>query len=281
MPELETTPPSPQNNSDNPEIIQDVKTTTWSLIRKKYLSASIGVILLSILIIIIHPFLPIIALAVYYFYIQNKVLAEFMKQFAAANNLEYQKNLPLSSIRGDFFKIGHSQGISNALSGIYQNHPTKLFSYRFTTGGGKNQSVHLFTIFEVTFEKTIFPRILLQSQTMRRFGEFTFGSKEKEISLEENFKPSYRLFADPGYEVETLQIFTPEVLEFLKTQAPDFTVEFAEDRMYLYDDRQISNRAQLSEFYLVAKKMLDTLGPLLNRLHDDFAALHPYYKNKK
>ncbi len=116
---------------------------------------------------------------------------------------------------------------------------------------------------------------------MMRFGaadDWSEKNKDAEINLEEQFRKKYRLYATAGYEIEVLQIFTGEMLEFLGQKGSNFSIEFAENRMYIYDDLFISKITELQAIFGLAEKILDLIGPLLDRLHDDFDALHPYYK---
>jgi hypothetical protein len=131
---------------------------------------------------------------------------------------------------------------------------------------------------EIFFEQVQFPHILLQSRTMAKYG--SSDKNIKTIELEEEFEKFYRLHAAQGYEIEIFQIFTPEALRFLKEKGMHFSIEFAENRLYVYDDKTIVNKKQLFEMYEVTRQIFDSIGPLLNRLHDDFATLHPYYGKK-
>jgi hypothetical protein len=190
----------------------------------------------------------------------------------------------MDSLRGRLMRAGASnfQFAHNCISGTYKNHPMRLFNYQFSSGG-ENNSTFPFTVMETTFEKTIFPYILLQSKTMYKYENHEIFSKTKNIriKLENDFEENFNLFTTAGYEVEVLQIFTREILQFLKDKGSKFSIEFAENRMYIYINRYILKRSELAEMYQIAQKIFDLIGPLLNRLHDDFSALHPYYKDKE
>lgn len=279
----------------NPEIqtpefktaapIESVHQAAWQLAwSPRYKKTTIWIIVISGIISIpfFNPIPLVVVCGIYFAYLHTKAEKWFFEQFADANNLNYSESAPIESVKGRLFDVGHGKEISNVVSGIHQNHPMRLYHYSYSVGGGKNQRTYNFTVFEITFEKTVFPHILLQSRTMWKYGsEDNSGEvQDIELSLEGEFSKSYRLYSTQKYEIEILQIFTHEVLQFLKQNGPELSIEFAENKMYIYDDRAISNRKQLDAMYNVAQKIFDSIGPLLNRLHDDFAALHEYYGNK-
>ena len=272
------------------DSIEHVHDAAWQLIWQKHRIITIGVVVISIIVFASPLFLTryligsslfnvsIIGLAIpalYYGYFSRRARAWFMQQFAAVNNLEYQATLALTSVKGRLFEVGHSKNIKHSVSTTYQDHPLKLFHYHYTVGHGKSSVRYKFTVAEIFFEKVEFPHILLQSRTMSKYG--AKGKNMHTISLEEEFSGLYQLHATEGYEIEIFQIFTPKVLRFLKEKGPHFSIEFADDRLYIYDDVIIANKKQLHEMYSVTQQIFDSIGPLLNRLHDDFAVLHPYY----
>ena len=272
--------------------IEHTDDVTWYLIWRKYRITTISILTVSILFFVgliliaskhhleelfFASFLfPLTILFMYYGYVRTKAKKWFMQQFAAVNNLAYQKTLPLSSVKRRLFEVGHSKSITDVVSAKYQDHLLRLFHYHYTRGYGRSSRIYYFTVAELFFEKVEFPHILLQSRTMAKYG--TKGKNMQTIPLEENFKKLYRLHATQGYEIEIFQIFTPKVLHFLKETGPHFSIEFADNRLYIYDDLTILNKKQLYEIYEVTQQIFDSIGPLLNRLHDDFAVLHPYYR---
>lgn len=104
--------------------------------------------------------------------------------------------------------------------------------------------------------------------------------RDVEVPMDEHARDAFRLFCTQGYEIEVFEIFQPHVLQFLKERGAHFSIEFAENRMHIYDDKMIRTKKELDAMHTVITELLAAIGPLLNRLHDDFAALHPYYKDK-
>jgi hypothetical protein len=270
------------------ESVESVHNVIWYLIWEKHRYLTMGFIIASIvlyLILLINfldlfvdggIFYSLVPPFLYYAYFASQAKKWFMQQFAEKNGMQYQETLQVGAMKGRLFKAGNDRKIEHVVSTRYRNHPLKLFHYSYSTGSGRNKSTHPFTVIEIIFEKVEFPHILLQSKTMKKFGAKVKG--EKSLSLEEEYNMNYNLYTVPGYEIEIFQIFTHQVLRFLKEKGEHFSIEFADDRLYIYDDLSISNKKQLQDMYEVTQRIFDSIGALLNRLHDDFAVLHPYYK---
>jgi hypothetical protein len=263
--------------------IENVRKATAVYVFKKRWPITLIIVAISILLFFIQPILPFMILLVYYAYIQSKIHTQFMQQFAATHNFNYERAGTIDMVKGRLFKVGHSHTLSHVISGAYSSHPMKLFNFNYSVGSGKSKRTYYFTVLEITFDKTIFPHILLQSTTMGKFGfsDYSGEVQDAEINLENNFSDNFKLYATKGYEIEVLQIFTKEVLEFLGQKSSKYSIEFAENRMYIYDDLIVTKNPQLNELLEVTQKIFDLIGPLCNRLEDDFRALHPYYKDKE
>ena len=261
------------------EPIKCVKSATWNLVWKDYRNWTIFIILAAFAASFFLSPLFFISLILYYIFLRRKVHKKFMMDFAAINGFDYKEKLSLDSVRGNIFNFGHSKTISHAISGNHNNQNIRLFNYQARTGHGRNQRTYFFTVFEIFFEKNDFPSIILKAK--RRWTDtFQPALKKdtKEIKIEDEFRESFNLFCADGYEIEALQVFTPQTLSFLKEKKLRFSVEMINNRLYIYKTGLVSTQEKLHELYEVAKFIINSLGPLLNRLNNDFEVLHKYYK---
>src|SRR3989344_2104055 len=274
---------NPKPGSREADIAESVSKIAWHLVARKYRYISVAVAAGAVALAFLDLRLSLAVVLVFFGIMSAKAGKFFMRYFAEANGLKYEEYARVDSATGRLFKLGHGQDISNVIHGDFSGRPMRLFNFNYTTGSSKHVRRHPFTVLEVDFEKTVFPYILLQSRMMSKHeATDSWGNdKDRTIPLEEVFQKSFSLYVTQGNETEALQIFTPGTLGFLVQNSADFSIEFAEDKMYIYDDKNISNRKELQKLYDVAWKIFELLGPLLNRLHDDFSALHPYYKDGK
>lgn len=203
-----------------------------------------------------------------------------MSHFANAHNLDYQAGGDIKSVTGRLFNLGDSQNISHVISGIYAGWPIRIFYFQYSTGSGKHRTTHYFTILEISFSNIDFPFILLQSKNMWRYGTtLNWGSSEDtKITLEPQHQDHFILYSTRGYETEALQIFTHTTLDEIKKNTNNLSIEFSKNKIYVYDDKYISNSTELESLYSVAQKILDRSGAFISRLSDDFAVLHRHYK---
>jgi hypothetical protein len=264
-------------------IIEDANNAMWRLAWHKYRKITLTILLLSLPLFFVHPFFPVLIFVPYIAYLGKLSQGYFMRQFAITNDFSYTKMASIKTVRGRVYKFGHSRELSHVVFGLYKNYPMRLFNYVCVVGYGKSKKSYRFTVCEFEFEKTIFPHILLLSKTMSRFGPADESGEVRdiEIPLEPVFADKYRLYATDGYEIEVMQIFTKEVLTLLLELGAHFSIEFSDNRVNIYDDLLISKRTKLQDLLNVAKRLLEAVGPISNRLHDDFAVLHPYYKDKE
>ncbi len=199
----------------------------------------------------------------------------FMGNFAKMIGFKYERSASLNTVNGRIFQIGNSRKIRNVISGEYKDHPFRLFHYSYQRGT-RNKKKYPFTVLEITFENIRFPHIALRSRKMPKF--FKSKSNELEVSLEEDFRPHFQLFCTDKYQIEALQIFSADLLKFLKETASEFSIEFAGNKLYVYDNKRIRNKTDLHELHEVSERIFDSIGPLINRLGGHFEAMHGYYK---
>lgn len=210
----------------------------------------------------------------------------FMGNFAETKGLKYETSAPISTVDGKIFEIGRKRSIKNVITGIYKKHPFRLFHYSYTRKHGKHdenydstRAIMPFTVMEIIFDDIRFPYIALQSRKMPKFT--TLKSNEREISLEDDLNNHFRLYCTDNYQIETLQIFSIEFLSFLRDTASEFSIEFAKNKIYIYDDKFIHNKEDLNEIFEVSKRISDSIGGLVRRLSGDFDVMHERFALKR
>lgn len=244
----------------------------------------ITVIIMSIFLLFVTFQLSIFLLIIYFgaikaleFHKKHKV---FMQTFAKENNLKYMQKLETENFTGRLFQVGHSKQAVYGMFGDYKNYPLKIFNYYYTVGSGKNSQTYRFTVCEINFKNLDFPHIFLKSDSMSRYGTQDFIGQDKDIkiSLEEQFDKKFNLYCTQDYEIETLQIFTEDLLKYLLENGNNFSIEFSKDKIYIYDDKIIHTEEEINKLYKIVKKVLDGSGELIKRLSDDFEAMHQSYR---
>jgi hypothetical protein len=246
------------------------------------------IILLCIVVVLLFQLPGLIMVIVLYIgfkqYIKHMV---FMKTYANEINFDYieemsEINKYAQTLKARIFRVGNSKTVSHILAGKYKDFKTKIFNYSYNISSGKNTTTYRFTISEIELEKTKFPHIFLKSKNMWRHYSSNIFSKQKDvkISLEAPFNEKFTLYCTEDYEIEVLQIFTKELLDYLVKNGNKFSIEFYENKIYIYDDKTLKNKKEMDELFSIMKKIIDNSGGLLKRLHDDFDSMrHSYERN--
>jgi hypothetical protein len=237
-------------------------------------------IIISILFIFTQPFFAFILITIYFSLRRLIARKNFMIKYAKDNNLKFEIYSE-QEFPGRLFKLGNKSKskVLNLIHGEYKDHPIKIFHHSYSTGSGKNRRTYNFTVCELEIKNTFFPFILLKSDSMMRYASHDFigYDKDTKISLEKEFDKKFDLYCQSDYEIEVLQIFDKELLSYLVEHGNKFSIEFAEEKIYIYDDKVIMKNEEMDEIYNILKKIVDKSGPLLKRLHDDFSSMKESY----
>jgi hypothetical protein len=217
---------------------------------------------------------PLFSFVIAYNRASAKIEHEFMQQFASANGFSYVLKGSLDGLDGALFKVGRSRAVSDVVSGTFQNYPISLFNYKYITGFGKSERVHPHTIYELQFDITM-PDMLLENASYILFEEPLVSriSGKELIKLEGDFNKYFSLSITKGYEIEALEIFTPDVMQELIAKAKNFSVEIIDSHLFIYDDRIVVAKQDLYDLYGLAQYFVEKLGPVLARMKPSTQAM--------
>lgn len=168
--------------------------------------------------------------------------------------------------------MGHSRKMLHVISGIYQDCPLTLFEFACIIGYGKNKKYIQFTTFEIEYKsklQSIFLRSKKDKWAITNFfqsigDDMAFG---KVLKLEGDFNKYFTLYVpNEDYEIEALQIFTPEIMAKLIDTGNGFSFEFLDNKLFIYSHKIIYKKADLENIYQFAKTLITDLAPRLERI---------------
>lgn len=157
---------------------------------------------------------------IYIFRAQDKARSSFWKEFAEVNGWKY-KNIKQPGIlnlnyygepdkeAGVMFKEGKGRSLTNEIEGVIEGRHFRLFCYEFFVSSGKSRRTYHYTVFAFKF-KGSFPHVYLNN----KLNSWSVSTGEK-IPLPTEFEKRFSLSAPKKYEIEALEIFTPDVLTSL------------------------------------------------------------------
>ena len=258
-------------NSDIADIktpIESISGATWTYIKEKY-GLKVYFILLGLLLVemfLLQSILIVIATlvlaAILYGSIYNKVDNRFYQQIAELNGYSYEPKGYLD-VKGHIFRIGDSRKFEDIISGQFEDHPLKIFAYKFTTGSGKQRSEHKLSICELTFP-TKMPNIILNAHNFSSYSLYDFGLRK--LSLEGDFNEHFTLYVTPGHEIEALQIFTPDIMQDFLEKSKNYDVEFTDDRLYILSPNSLRTRNEIASLFSFAHHLISKLKKVLPRI---------------
>jgi len=221
---------------------------------------------------IVLVFLPLIVPFLVYTNAQRRIQDEFMEQFAVANGYTFSPYGSFDGLDGALFRLGNgTRGMHDVVSGQYLSCPVALFDYQYETGYGKQRQMHYYTVFKLQFAVTM-PDLLLEKKAL--FSSDTLlGQLPEHIKLEGDFNKYFTLSIKKGYEVEALEIFTPDVMAELMEKCRGLSLEIVNSHLFIYDNKTISKRVDLYALYDIAQYFVQKLGPVLARMEPDLRAM--------
>lgn len=211
-----------------------------------------------------------VIIAVYVYHIKNKVRSSFWKQFAELNNWQYEQSGDVSQESGIMFRQGSTRNMFNVIEGIIDDRQFKIFNYQFSIGSDKNKEWYYYTVFAFKFNGS-FPNIYLNNKHNK------YGVKVGEVvPLPGEFEKQFSLSAPRKYEIEALEIFTPDVLESLLKNGFSHDVEFINQNVLIFTNGQIDTFEQLEKEFNSALDLEDLLDEKLDKFKFEKIGDMPY-----
>lgn len=195
--------------------------------------------------------------------IYAEVREDFWKQLAFKYGWEYTPQKGFEDEKALLFNIGHSRKISHGIRGDHNGQPLHIFEYEYVISKDNNTKL-LFTVFEIKFLGS-FPHLYLNYKKDWYSNSSTLSSLA-EIPVPQEFTKKFKLYAPKEYEIETLEIFTPDIFALLLDLGWNHDMEFVDGELVIYQKKKFCSFEELDKELNKIKKFIDVLSPLLNRL---------------
>jgi hypothetical protein len=195
----------------------------------------------------------------------------FLEEFAKSNGFNFSKNGSVDITYGSIFRIpGTAKQVSDVLTGEYKGADLRIFLFRLVKGSGRNQRDYNDTVVELDLNGKL-PNLLMINNKSKLGGlDITDAFDEKhKISLEGDFNDYFTLYGNQNNEIEARQVFTPDTMALMEDNSKHYSVEFGGNRVYIYANGYIGNKQELIGAFTLAKKLIDKIGPLAERLAKD------------
>lgn len=203
--------------------------------------------------------LPWVLLTIYYVSVWQSIRAEFWFLFAFNRGWKYQGSGEPSKEAGVMFHQGRNQKIYHVVEGSEDKRPLRIFELEFTIGHGKGSATLGFTVFEFKL-KGHFPHFYLnqlQNGYGVRVGEV--------IPVPSEFQKQFQLSAPKEYEIEALQVFTPNVMAYLLDTQLKYDIELVEQELLIFKPGIIRRLDELEHEYDRALNLVKLFAPVLDK----------------
>lgn len=227
---------------------------------------------------------PLFVVSIFYGYIRRKVEDDFISQFAADHGFSFQKEgVPYGD--GTLFSLGHGPSWRDSVSGKIRGADFCLFNYRYIIGYGKGSRTYSLTVARVEYRDHL-PPIFLQTRGAGLEASFGFSNEfpkmyPEKISLEGDFDKYFTLYTQKGFETEALQIVSPDFMGKLMDGGRGFSLEFIENRIYMYSHHLVSKKAELEAMYQLADYLVRTIATKAEMMESDIRAMREYSSVQK
>jgi len=203
--------------------------------------------------------------------------------FAHKHSLQYSPG-GYESGRGNgagLWGLHDSYEVRHVLTGSIGEYPVRLYLLtepKPVAGSVRGEGCMKWIVAETQLTHDTCPFIALERWNQELGSTNVVRAKGSgEVPIETQFHNFFRLHVTPGYENEALEIFSFDMLAFLLRQPDRVHVEVSGAHLLVYLDSPFITQQRMSTFYKTLQHMYPKLIPQINRMDDDFRALHTYY----
>ena len=144
------------------------------------------------------------------------------------------------------FQSGRSRTFQNVISGTTQDVQVALFDYKYTTGSGKNNTVHRQTVMAFGSNQLHLPHFVLRPEGWFDKISSAFGFEDIDFASHPTFSKNYHLSGQNRPAIE--EYFTPDRLEFFETHL-GLSMEGWDNWMILYRQRTRIKPSTVQQFF--------------------------------
>ena len=203
---------------------------------------------------------PWFVYGVFHAVMRRNLRTDFWKHFATDKGWEYNKGESLNKERGLMFGVNRFPLARNVITGEFAGLPLRFFEYFFNVEQGRTSKSYFYTVFEFRFPGS-FPHLYLN------YKQDSYNIKPgKELPLPGELGKKFHLYAPEQYEIEALQVFSPDVLALIEDLDWKCDIELVDQELIVYHSGYVNSRGQLEMEFGKATALVSRLRPTLDRM---------------
>ncbi len=184
---------------------------------------------------------------------------ESFGKFLATNNFSLGVETDIPATTEPFiYGIGSRNETARAFSGIISSRPFSAYVYTYFKKTKNSENSYPFTVFRFSLSKSL-PHLVLDSRKNDGIisGIPRFFSDDQRIELEGDFNNYFDLFAPRDYEIEALDILSPDFMQMLMDFHTDFDVEINKTEVYLISKGINYDQQSMQEVFKAAEVLIE------------------------
>ncbi len=287
--------------SDSPEIAKtsDIRKSAREYIIKKYrwLLVVSGVMgLAAVLFYILFKdenflgllYVPVIILTILYIFEIGRLRKRMFEDFAKNHGYAFSAHKEKDFGDGSLFLGGKNKSVSEFISGVLENIPVEFFNFDFIvertdSKGQRTKEHHNFFVIDMDLG-TVTPSILLRYKGSNTVPKVYFGRAD--VRLEGQMGDIYDLEVEKEFEIEALQIFSPDIMQEIlsvieRPEKPKLNVEFYGNHAIVFIEGEINNPDLLESVYNMSSDLAKHWAPLMVRIKGSVEALRAQFSGKQ
>ncbi|MBP6880004.1 hypothetical protein KBC31_00055 [Candidatus Saccharibacteria bacterium] len=190
---------------------------------------------------------------------KKQLFSSQLRLFCDDNNYAHSESDRIFSSSGSLFQTHpESSEVEHVISGIVGNNQFRVFNFLVKPIDHKSTAVVKFGVAEITLPKR-FPHIILDNKLNPAVnGGHTKNSQR--LNLGEAFDSQFVAYGPSEYEIEVLQVLTPELISQLSNSRYAIDFEFIGNHLYLYSNEINSKKSVWKMFSAISMINTATLG---------------------
>lgn len=185
-----------------------------------------------------------------------KARSMFLSELARVNGWEYKETFTLPSIRS---RMINYDTMDNYITGVQNGREFSFFDFDLAVGSGRRRKIISYVVFTFTFKGT-FPDLYLNYKD----NEHSLKDSGVRLPLPEAFDKKFIASAPFQYEIEGLQIFTPDVMSHLLDTDFSWDIEFTNQQMLIFVDGHINSFEDFEKKFTKICGLVDMLSHTLD-----------------
>lgn len=199
------------------------------------------------------------------------------QQFATRHGMTYAPGG--TQYNGIFMDVGNEQKSYNTVHGSFDGNDFWLFNFSYTLGSGKHKQYCKRTVFKIVFPCE-FPRMTSFSDMHAFYIPSDYFKNPQKVVLSGDYEHFFDLTVEKDFEIEALQIFTPDLMEKVRFSKHHFSLEFVGNTLFVYTDHEIYVREKLETMFDLVCYLIKKVEPVAKKMEPSLKAMQQKFDVK-